>query len=229
MNCMEFQRELNADPHRLSTAALGHAETCADCARRMAGQINIDAQWEAELQAHVPDGMEDRILLAIRMARQKRQRFYAMAASLVGGVALVLGVTLSQPGAQSHDLVALAVDHVLEEPEHLQETRIVDASTLNRLLAKVGAQVNGVLPATYANACILPNGQGGHIVLQTSGGRVTLMLIPNGKTDVMLRRASGNFIVEVHAARHGSYALVAANEAALTDAKALLARKLRWT
>lgn len=229
MNCMEFQRELNAAPLRLSTAALGHAETCADCARRMAGQINLEAQWEAELQTHAPDGMEDRILLATRMIRQKRQRFYAVAASLVGGLAIVLGVTLSQPGAQSQDLVALAVNHVLEEPEHIQETRVVDARMLNRLLAKVGAQMDGVLPATYANACILPNGQGGHIVLQTPSGRVTLMLIPNGKTDAMLRRSSGDLIAEVHTARHGSYALVAANEAALTDAKAMLARQLRWT
>lgn len=48
MNCMDFQRELNADPRRLSKAALDHAETCPDCARRLAGQINLDAQLDAE-------------------------------------------------------------------------------------------------------------------------------------------------------------------------------------
>jgi len=229
MNCMEFQRELSADPRRLTTAALGHAETCSDCARRMAGQINLDAQWEAELQASPPVGMEDRILLATRMGRQKRQRYYALVATLVAGMAVVFGVTLSQPDKGSPDLVAIAVEHVLNEPEHLQETQVVNSRMLNDLLARVGAQTRGTLPATYANACKLPNGEGGHIVLSTQHGRVTLMLIPHGKTDAMLRRMMGNLIVEVHAARTGSYSLVAPNESALTDAKTLLARQLRWT
>lgn len=229
MNCMDFQRELNADPRRLTTAALGHAETCSDCARRMAGQINLDAQWEAELQACSPVGMEDRILLATRMGRQKHQRYYALVATLVAGMAVVFGVILSQPDKGSPDLVAIAVEHVLAEPEHLQETQIVDAGRLNMLLARVGAQTRGALPVTYANACVLPNGEGGHIVLSTQHGRVTLMLIPNAKTDSMLRRTTAGYVVEVHSARTGSYSLVAPNESSLTDAKILLANQLRWT
>lgn len=229
MNCMEFQRELNTDPHRLSPAALGHAETCSDCARRMAGQIRLDAHWETELQMPPPTGMEDRILLATRMRRQQRQRLYALVASLVAGMAVVFGLTLPQSGSSSHDLVAIALEHVLAEPEHLQETRSVDASLLNDMLARVGAHASGDWPVTYANACRLPNGEGGHVVLETTHGRVTLMLIPNGKTDAVLRRAERGMVVEVNAARHGSYALVAPNEQALIESKALLVRRLRWT
>ena len=172
--------------------------------------------------------MEDRILLATRICGQKRRRFLALVATLVIGVAVVFGITLSQRDHEAQDLVAIAVEHVLAEPEHIQETQIVDAGRLNRLLARVGAQTRGALPVTYANACVLPNGEGGHIVLSTQHGRVTLMLIPNAKTDIMLRRTTRGFVVEVHAARTGSYSLVAPNESALTDAKILLANQLRW-
>ena len=229
MNCLEFQRELNADPRRLSADALGHAETCPDCARRMAGQFRQEARWEAELQIATPVGMEDRILLATRFGRQKRQRSYAIAAVLVASVAVAVSMNVMgpQPGAQ--DLAVIAVDHVQAEPEHLHETHAVNAATLNSLFARVGAQVQGPLPVTFAGACVLPGGTGGHIVMATSQGRVTLMLMPNGKTDVVVHRTIGNLLVEVNAARHGSYSLVAPNERALVEAKAILARNLRWT
>ena len=229
MNCMEFQRELNGDPRGLSAVALGHAETCADCARRMASQIKLEAQWEADLQATPPVGMEDRILLATRIKHQKRQRYYALAATLMVGIAFVVSMNVTQFGADSPDLIAMSVEHVQAEPEHLLETHVVDAVALNKLLARVGAHTRGALPVTYANACVLPNGEGGHIVLETSQGRVTLMLIPHGKTDVILRRVAGHLLVEVNSARHGSYSLVAPSEGALTEAKALLARQLIWT
>ncbi len=228
MNCMEFQRELNADPRGLSTDALGHAETCADCARRMASQIKLEAQWEADLRIASPAGLEERILLATQIGRQKRQRLYALAASLVAGVALALSLNVLQFGSDTPDLIAMAVEHVQGEPEHLLETRHVEPEALNRLLAQVGAHASGTLHVTYANACQLPNGDGGHVVLETHHGRVTLMLIPHGKTDAMLRRTTHSQVVEVHAARYGSYALVAPNDLALTEAKALLARQLRW-
>jgi len=228
MNCMEFQRRLNADPRRLSALALGHAETCVDCARRLAGQIKLDARLDTGLQVPPPAGMEDRILLATRLDGQKRQRDYVWAAALLAGVALGLGVLASSHDTRPVDLADMSIAHVLSEPAHLHETQRVDRAMLNHLLARAGAQSRGALPVTYAGACPLPNGEGAHIVLNLQHGRVTLMLIPNGKTDTMLRRTTARFVVEVHAARHGSYSLVAPNESALIEAKALLARQLRW-
>ena len=229
MNCLEFQRELNADPRRLSADALGHAETCPDCARRLAGQFRQEARLEAELQIAPPAGMEDRILLATRFGRQKRPRTYAMAAALVAGVAVAMSSHLMRPEPATQDLAVIAADHVRAEPEHLRETQAVNTTTLKRLFAHVGAQVQGPLPVTFAGACILPGGMGGHIVMATSQGRVTLMLMPHGKTDAVLHRTIGNQLVEVNAARRGSYSLVAPNERALVEAKAILARSLRWT
>ncbi|MDP1925214.1 MAG: DUF3379 family protein [Thiobacillus sp.] len=226
MNCLDFQRELNADPRRLTEAARIHAETCPACAQRMVRQMNLETHLNAALQVSPPPGMEDRILFATRVGQRQRKQFLALAASVVAGVAVVLGLSLSQPDA-APDLVALAVGHVRDEPQHLHETVAVAPEKLNSLLALVGA--SGSLPATYANNCVLPNGQGGHIVLQTPHGRVTLMLIPNGKTDAMQRQIRDGWVTEVYAARRGSYSLVASSESALTDAKAILARQLRWT
>jgi type IV pilus biogenesis protein CpaD/CtpE len=227
MNCLDFQRVLNADPRRLSAAACAHAEGCPECERRRIRQINEEAQWEDALRVALPDGLEDRIVLAAKMAKRQRQRIYALAASLAAGVAIALGVMMPHL-AESPDLALIAVEHVMDEPQHLTEDSIVDPGKLDSLLAHVGAQSRGALPVTYAGTCRLPNGEGGHIVLDTPHGRVTLMLIPNSRTAAMQRRTHEGMLVEVYAARRGSYSLVAPNEAALTEAKTILARQLRW-
>ena len=83
MNCLEFQRALNADPRHLHMAARNHAEECADCAWRMVKQLNLDATLIDALQMNAPDGMEDRILLATRLGDKQRMTFYAVEASVL--------------------------------------------------------------------------------------------------------------------------------------------------
>ena len=230
MNCMDFQRALNADPRELSESARAHAENCPPCTQRLVRQMNLEARLNAALQVAPSLGMEDRILFKIRAGQQQRQQLVAMVSAVVIGLATVMSLSWSLSGS-SHvptDLAAIAVEHVLQEPQHLQETIYISPTKLSELFALVGARAHGSLPVTYANYCDLPNGKGGHIVLATAHGRVTLMLIPNGKTHVMQRRIQNGMIVEVYKARHGSYSLVSPNNAALTEAKALLARQWHW-
>ena len=230
MNCMDFQRALNADPRRLPESAHTHAENCSACAQRLVRQINQEARINAALQVTPALGMEDRILFKVRAGRQQHQQLVATAATVIIGLTgvMVLSWSLSQPSHAPTDIAAIAVEHVLQEPQHLHETVRVSPSKLNELFALVGARAHGSLPVTYANYCDLPNGKGGHVVLETSHGRVTLMLIPKGDTRVTRRRIQKGMIVEVYKARHGSYSLVSPNNAGLIEAKAMLARQWYW-
>lgn len=231
MNCMDFQRALNADPRGLSESARAHARNCPACTQRLVRQMNLEAQLHAASQVSPSVGIEDRILFKIRIGQQRRQQqLVAMVSSVVVGLAAVMSLSwsLSRPTHVSTDLAAIAVEHVLQEPQHLQETAYIAPAKLSELLALVGARAHGSLPVTYANYCDLPNGKGGHIVLATAHGRVTLMLIPNAQTRVMQRRIQNGMIAEVYGARLGSYSLVSPNNAALTEAKAVLARQWHW-
>jgi len=224
MKCLDFQRALNADPRHLSHEARQHAEQCADCARRMVKQLNFDAGLMAVLQVSTQDGMEDRILLATRFSEKKRMTLYAVAASIV----LAVVITLGMPFVGDKHEIDMAIEHVLAEPEHLAETNTVTPAQLNAILARVGAHTDTMLPVSYANVCDLPNGKGGHIVLNTPHGRVTLMLMPSGKSGAVERKEINGVIAEMYAARRGNYSLIAGNDAALTEAKSMLASQLRW-
>jgi hypothetical protein len=224
MNCLEFQRVLNADPRHIPAPARQHAENCPDCARRMVKQINFDASLAHALQIPAPEGMEDRILLATRFSEKRRMTLYAVAASVLIAVTVTLGPAIFNSPSE----LEMAIEHVLAEPEHLAETVDVSPATLNNLLAHVGARSDNALDVTYANACDLPNGKGGHIVLNTAHGRVTLMLMPNGKSGVVKRKEMKGVIAEMYAAQHGNYSLIADSDVALVAAKQMLASHLRW-
>lgn len=228
MNCLEFLRALNVDPRHLLLAARQHAENCSDCARRMVKQLNMEATLANTLQVPTPVGMEDRILLATRFSEKRRLALYAVAASVALTVCVTLGSAFFAKPTELDMAIEMAIEHVLAEPEHLAETNVVSSTQLNELLAYVGARSNTLLPATYANTCNLPNGKGGHIVLATPYGRVTLVLMPNGESGVVKRREMKGLIAEMYAARQGNYSLIASSDAALIAAKSMLANQLHW-
>jgi hypothetical protein len=230
MNCIEFQRELNANPRRLGGAARAHAEDCATCARRMVRQLNREDDLSDALAIPVPDGLEDRVLLAARMEGRRGARRYALAASVLLAVAVLLALPLRDPAP---DLLAIAAGHVVGEPQHLAETNAQAPRRVASLLALAGARLEQALPVTYANDCELPDARGhmapgGHIVIETVHGRVALMLMPHGKTETSQRRKQAGMWVELHPAARGSYALVAPTEAALDAARALVGARVRW-
>lgn len=229
MNCLEFQRALNAAPRHLPAPARQHAEDCPDCARRMVKQLNFEANLAATLQVPAPHGLEDRILLATRFSEKRRMALFAVAASVLLAVSITLAPTIfKSPSKPDMAELDMAIEHVLAEPQHLAETVAVSPVQLNDLLARVGARSDNALSVTYANACDLPNGKGGHIVLNTAYGRVTLMLMPNGASGIVKRRQMKGVIAEMYAAQHGNYSLVAESDAALVAARQMLASHLHW-
>lgn len=226
MNCLDFQRRLNADPYRLGAEAEAHAEACPACARRLAGQMRQEAELARSLWVTPPDGLADRVLLAARMRRRgERGRLYALAASLF----LVVGIGLSLAPWREADLTAESIRHVLAEPQFLAAREPVSPGEVAAQFQRVGARLAEPLAAVHAAPCDVPGGEGAHIVLDTPHGRVTVLLMPNRQARAEAREQAQGLIAAIHAAKRGCYALVAPNPRALEHARALLEKRLRWT
>lgn len=226
MNCLEFQRQLNADPRRLSPEAEAHAEGCPACARRLVKQLRLEAQLAQALLVDPPEGLADRVLLATRLDQHRARRpLYALAASLV----LALGIGLALPVWRAEDLAADSIAHVLREPQFLVANETVARDRLDAQFARVGAALAGELPAVHAGPCEVPGGDGAHIVLDTPHGRVTVLLIPHRRAPEASSKLDRGLIAVVHTAKRGCYTLVADNARALAYAQALLEKQLRWT
>jgi hypothetical protein len=226
MNCLDFQRQLNADPRRLGPEAAAHAETCVDCAQRLAKQMRVEAELAQALLVAPPEGLADQVLLAARLERRRRRtRLVAMAASLF----VAAGIGLSLPQWQREDLAAIGIAHVLSEPQYLATGEAASQQDVAVQFARLGARLAARLPAVHAKPCEVPGGGGAHIVLDTPHGRVTVLLIPNRKGRTGLGKRDLGLISMVESAGRGCYTLVAFNQAALDYAREMLRKSLRWT
>jgi anti-sigma factor RsiW len=230
MNCLEFQRRLNADPHRLGQEAEAHAEDCPACARRLARQMRLEAELAQALLIAPPEGLADRVLLSARLGRRReRTRLFAVAAGLLVAVGIGLSLPTDPPVWGTENLPRAGIAHVLSEPQFLAVREAASRDSVATQFLRVGARLAGELPAVHAAPCEVPGGNGAHIVLETPHGRVTVLLMPNREVRGERGERGQGLIAVVHSARRGCYVLVAPNQAALDHARAMLEKSLVWT
>ena len=83
MNCLAFERLLDASPERLSAEALAHARECAACARSLARARSLEAVLVAHFSADagseaVPAGFADRVLERVVRGEARGVRWLAL-------------------------------------------------------------------------------------------------------------------------------------------------------
>jgi hypothetical protein len=109
------------------------------------------------------------------VAKHKRPRLFAFAASIAA--ALVIGATLwlSRPPVS---LAAEIVTHVEGEPNSWHETQPVPAEQLDAVLRKSGVKLGtGMEPVVYASSCWFRGHFVPHVVVTTKNGPVTVMIL----------------------------------------------------
>ena len=140
--------------------------------RMLEKQREFDAALHAALQVPPPDGLADRILVARGM--QRRRWVMPMAAALV----MALGVAMLWPRqAPADPLGREAIAHLDHEPEAFTTAHAVASDFLPAMLSNQGVKLVGAVgQVTYSRLCPLAGRVAHHLVLQTAGGPVTLVL-----------------------------------------------------
>ncbi|WP_018409854.1 DUF3379 family protein [Methyloversatilis thermotolerans] len=226
-NCIDFRREKMADPRRLSEAAEEHLIACPAC-QAFSRRINASERMlQQTVAVEVPEGLAERVLVGTRSRTRAPFTLWALAASVVLSVGLGLQYW---HGAPDRERVALAVEHVMHEPESFMSTRQVPPEQVSRVLASFGADVQ--IPLTtvrYVKLCPVPGGTGWHIVFDTPEGPVTLLLLP--QKDSAIRTVTTTYRgmgVHVEPGGQGMFALVAGDTTKVRDAARMLHRHVSW-
>ncbi|MGE3597131.1 MAG: DUF3379 family protein [Dehalococcoidia bacterium] len=170
MNCIEFRRVVGADPHAQAPEVPAHAEQCGACARYRDEFLRMDKLIYRALMVEVPSHP------ARASVRQRWIPRWAAAASVLAAVALSLFIWLSAPReAFAEQLVA----HVEGEAQSLvRTTDVVGPERLNDVLARSGVRLkSGAGPVSYAMSCWFRGHYVPHLVVQTDGGPVTVLLL----------------------------------------------------
>lgn len=227
MNCLEFRRLKLAEPRRASPEQLRHMQICPSCAEFSAREDEFESEMESALRVPVPEGFADRILLAHKLRHRSRVSPFALAASVVVGIALATTMFLRAPGADA--VAEAAIDHVLSEPEALQDRQPVSEQELADAFAVNGGQLNAAIgSATHLSRCKLLGSSVSHLVLSTPYGKATVIVIPQkiGSASSELDK-SGLSAVAVPAG-HGSIGIVAGSPKELRGVENMLLARVDW-
>lgn len=227
-NCIDFRREKLADPRRLTEAAEEHLIACPAC-QAFSRRVNVgERMLQQTVAIDVPDGLAERVLVGGRARTRSPFTLWALAASMVLSVGLGVQYWHAAPDREH---VALAVEHVIHEPEALMSTRLIEPQRVAQVLESFGAEVKVPLAAVrYVKLCPVPGGTGWHIVFDTPDGPATVLLMPQKDSRVRtLTTQYRGMGVHVEAGGQGVVAVVARDPDRARGAAGLLHQHVSWT
>lgn len=193
MNEMDARRQLLADPHHLDAQLEAQLRADANLAALRASLLACDNAIAEELVTVVPPkGLSDRIILRARYRKSARWGL-ALAASTLLAAAITFGLMPGSPEAVS---VAM-IDHVIASPEELADDGVVSNERARASLQQIGVSLRGSgYLIRHIGECVVAGRVGRHIVVNTTAGLVTLLVLPTSSGELSRQRTlnKGNFV-----------------------------------
>jgi hypothetical protein len=185
MLCADYKRMLLADPQNPSAEMRLHVAVCADCTRYTERLLRFEGRLDRALRVtamsqHSTFAAQSAPLRAAAapFARpvRRRNRWLAAAASVLVAAVVAGGLWLVAPG---RSLAAAVVDHMSEEPQAWTRTDVpVAPPRLDKVLGKSHVRLRADAGlVSYANSCLFRGQAVPHLVVQTAGGPVTVMVL----------------------------------------------------
>jgi len=169
MTCDEARLQIGAEPSAASPELEEHLRACAACTRFHEEMLGLDADIRRALQ-QPPE-------VAARRARRRRALWQelALAAGLVLAMAAGLSVWLLRP---SDTLAHEVVVHVQGEPESWLATQHASSGEIAAALRGAGVELELTSDRiTYAQSCWFRGHYVPHLVVQTTQGPATVMIL----------------------------------------------------
>jgi hypothetical protein len=234
MNCLEFRRAAGADPEHLGPDAIAHRDACPQCARYLQQVQRMDAtildalRIPATTPAAKAPAAAPRASAAVRASLGDRNRWYALAASIAGGVAI--GALLWASGTRDA-LARDAVAHLAHEPTAMVATQVpADAAQVREVLANDGVRLRSdVGLVTYVMSCSFRGHDVPHLVVQTSQGPVTVLVLRNERVPRAMKFHEQGYAGTIEPSGPGSIAVIGGTDRQVQEAAARIDSALEWT
>jgi hypothetical protein len=218
MRCSDAQFMLGADPSSADPNLLEHLRSCGGCAAHARDMQELDRRLRDAMAVPVPPPRRP----ASKPVTYLVPRL-ALAAS-VAGVAVLAG--LLWIGVPRPTLAQAVVAHMAEEPAAwVTEAPLPDsavAAVLSRSGVELGADLDKI---TYAHSCWFRGHNVPHLVVQTPGGPVTILVLRHESVAEAVEFQEGPYRGKLVPTRGGAIAVLArdATDVAAAAAQALAA------
>jgi hypothetical protein len=206
MNCLDFRRRVGAEPFAADEEVAAHRRDCLACARHQDELQSMDdliARALAVDSARVGKAKaSERLLPAVPTKR----RLFAIAASLVVGLSVGLVLLVSVPRTS---VAREVIDHILHEPGAMETRTPIAPGELAVVLDPDGTHLRpGVGDVTYAARCLFDWRVVPHLVVRTSEGPVTVLMLRHRTIGKSIRIEEQGYNGVVLPAPRGSIAIV---------------------
>jgi hypothetical protein len=159
------------------------------------------------------------------VAKHKRPRLFAFAASLAAALLVGFTLWLSRP---PETLAAEIVAHVEGEPNSWSKTEPVSAQRLAAVLRKSGVKLGaGMQPVVYANSCWFRGHFVPHFVVTTQDGPVTVMILAHEQVQATEQFHEGGYSGLLVPAPTGGVAVVSRTPMSLEQPASAVVKALQ--
>ncbi|HEU5468590.1 MAG TPA: DUF3379 family protein [Steroidobacteraceae bacterium] len=222
MTCLEFRRRVGAEPFAGGADIEAHRRACAACARHQDELRAMDGVIRRALDVDLatPEAAP------ADPARASRRRAFAIAASLVAGAAIGFALLVAVP----RDSVAReVVFHVVHESGAMDGTAPIPAAEVAAVLGPDGPRLRpGAGDVTYVRRCDFAGHVVPHLVVRTSRGPVTVLLLGHREVGEPKRFDELGYQGIVLPAPRGSIAVIGAGVADLEGVARKVYEAVEW-
>jgi hypothetical protein len=163
-DCRHVRLAVGADPSHLSADIEAHLATCAECRKFRDETLALDGRLRAALELPLPQFRR----------RSPPARRFALAASVVLALVVAGGAWLFRPTSA---LASEVVAHVQEEADSWSSHEQMPDDSIAAVLAAAGVEFDARMPVVYAAPCLFRGRRIAHLVVRTSHGPLTVMLL----------------------------------------------------
>lgn len=204
MDCLEFRRQVGAEPSAAGPEFDAHRRECPACARRQDELLAMDALIARALA--VDPARFRRLAAGAGAAPAARRRFLAIAASIVVGLSVGLLLLVSAPRAS---IAREVIDHVAHEPGAMTGIVPIAPGALAGVLDPESMRLRpGLGDVTFAARCVYDGRIVPHLVVRMPEGAVTVLLLRHRDIDAPVQVSEQGLAGVVLPAPRGSIAVV---------------------
>jgi hypothetical protein len=209
VNCEQAREQLDAEPTRRPPELAEHLAGCAPCSAHAARVAAFESRLHRALSVPVPPAPAASVTdLASRRPPAGRMRpWFALAA---GGALAAIAVALALTVYPRQALARAVVGHVEGEPGSWATTETVADTELDGVLRRSGVRLDPGGPrVTYAQSCRFRGWRVPHLIVQTSAGPMTVMLLAHEHVSAAVKIDEDGYRGVIMPAGRGAVAVLA--------------------
>ena len=168
-DCRHARLHIGARPQDLPPEVTAHLATCADCRRFRDETLALDGRVRSRARGAAA---------TVSRARPAGAARFALAASVVLALLVAGGFWFLNPQPA---LAGEVAEHVVHEAGSWDMREPLSADAVGAVLRQAGVEFDSTMPVVYAMACPFRGRRVPHLVVQTSDGPMTVMLLPHEK------------------------------------------------